>query len=139
MSRNRLHELLLYTAIASAFVAALIGLSGRFHQPISGNAVKWAGLAIQTPLLFGYAIVDHRRMHKQISFWAVILVLIVIHLAVFFAVLRRVESWSPLWYVAFFPLENVAIDAILIITGHLRPNTRRRQVETGTKSPDQTI
>jgi hypothetical protein len=55
---------------------------------------KWVGLAGTTLILFGYAIRSHRRFIAQLSFWLVMLALLVVHLAVFIIVLEKVEHWK---------------------------------------------
>src|SRR5665213_2316985 len=121
---KRFADYMLYIIIAIIFVALLIWDAGRVRTPISQANIKWLGLAVQTPILFGYATIDHRDSWKRSSFWAVITALLLAHVGIYFAVLTRVEMWSPLWFVAFFPLENIAIDGILTATGHTARCTR---------------
>jgi hypothetical protein len=43
--------------------------------PRGGN--KWVGLAVFTPVLFGYAISENRRLHGKPLFWAIVLTLLI--------------------------------------------------------------
>jgi hypothetical protein len=123
---KRLRDYGLYAVIAVTLVIALIGVAEHVHTAISITTMKWLGLAAQTPILFGYAIVDNRRFWKRLSFWTAISGLLFIHLVIFWGVLTHVEAWSPLWFVAFFPLENIAIDGTLVATGHVGAQRKQR-------------
>lgn len=114
---KRSADYVLYIVIAIVFVALLIWDAGRVRTPISQANIKWFGLALQTPILFGYATIDHRRCWKRLSFWGVMTALLLTHLGIYLVLLTRVETWSPLWFVAFFPLENIAIDGVLVASG----------------------
>jgi hypothetical protein len=43
--------------------------------------------------------------------------------SVFAVVLRSVEHWKVIWFVLLYPVENIAIDKALAMTGH---GVRRR-------------
>jgi hypothetical protein len=122
---KQLRDYGLYAVIAVMLVVALIGAAKHVHTSISITTMKWLGLAVQTAILFGYAIVDNRRFWKRLSFWAAISALLLIHLGIFWTVLTHVEAWSPFWFVAFFPLENIAIDGTLAATGHMRAQEKQ--------------
>ena len=118
MNWKRARDYVIYLCAGLVFVLAIMwyALHGGPDLPRSAN--KWIGLIIETPVLFGYAIFDHRRFHKRSSFWLVILALIVVHISIFLVVLSHLEVWSPLWFVVLFPIENVCIEATLVVTGH---------------------
>jgi hypothetical protein len=122
---KRLRDYGLYVVIALILVIALKGAAEHAHTAISITTMKWLGLAVKTPILFEYAIADNRRFWKRSSFWTSISALLLIHLVIFWAVLTHVEAWSPLWFVAFFPLENIAIDGTLVATGHMRAQKKQ--------------
>jgi hypothetical protein len=69
-------------------------------------------------ILFGYAIRAHRRFVQRLSFWLVILALLCVHLSVFIVILSKVEHWRVLWFLLAYPVENIAIDGALFLTGH---------------------
>ena len=87
---------------------------------------KWVGLAGTTLILFGYAIRTHRCFMQRRSFWLVLLALLFVHLAIFVAILGKVEHWKVLWFVLAYPVENIAIDGALSLTGHDVLGQRRR-------------
>jgi len=86
---------------------------------------KWIGLGGATAIVFGYAIRTHRLLVQRLSFWLVILVLLVIHLSIFIVILKRVEHWKILWFVLAYPVEDIAIDGALSLTGHSVPGRDR--------------
>jgi hypothetical protein len=113
--RKRVRDYFIYIGIGIALVGFLIWSAG---VDVSESTIKWIGLAVETPILFGYAVADYRRSWKRPSFWLVIVGLLAVHLIGFAVVLAHVRSWGPLLFVACFPVENVGIDAALVASGH---------------------
>lgn len=67
-----------------------------------------------TAILFGYAANSHKAHFGKPKFWRVLAGLLLLHIAVFVAVLRYVEQWKVLWFVLLFPVENIIIDATIL-------------------------
>jgi hypothetical protein len=71
-----------------AIVAATVYWSA-FHVSDESLAKwrKWAGLAADTALLFGYVIKQRRRLWRNKFFWRTIVGLLFVHTACFWAIL----------------------------------------------------
>lgn len=113
MTTNRIRDYLLYLGIGTVLVLVLIWSAMQVRSEVPKSAIKWTGLTVQTAILFGYAAADHRKLWRLPRFWGIMMVLLGLHLLVFIVALRGVEMRSPLWFVLFFPIENVAIDGVL--------------------------
>jgi hypothetical protein len=71
---------------------------------------KQIALLLNTATVFGFVIWWFRHAWARLVFWAVVLVLLVAHLAVYSFALRRIDA-LPLVYHAFF---NVAEWAVIV-------------------------
>jgi hypothetical protein len=118
MTLKRVRDFALYIAVGIVFSLGVVWYSFTSNGSGTETIGKWVGLTGTTLILFGYAIRTHRRFISQVSFWLVILALLVVHLSVFIVILEKVEHWKVLWFVFAYPVENIAIDAALSVTGH---------------------
>jgi len=118
VTTKRARDFALYIMIGIAFCVGVVWYSFASNGGGAELIGKWVGLAGTTLILFGYTIRSHRRFIRQLSFWLVMLALLVVHLSVFIIVLEKVEHWKVLWFVLAYPVENIAIDAVLSASGH---------------------
>jgi len=93
--QNRLRDLGLYFLIGLPVAVGLL-----LHLPHSLTSdeeviTKWAGLAGNTLILFGYTISRHKPLRRVQSFWTTLVVLLIVHLAII-TLLLRVEHWKIL-------------------------------------------
>ena len=127
MTLKRARDFALYIVVGVAFCVGVVWYSFTSNGGGTELIGKWVGLAGTTLILFGYAIRSHRRFISQLSFWLVMLALLVVHLSVFIIVLEKVEHWKVLWFVLAYPVENIGIDAALSATGHDNFSRGRRR------------
>jgi hypothetical protein len=97
-----------------AIVAAMVYWSA-FHvsDESLANWGKWAGLAAETALLFGYVIKQRRRLWRNNLFWRTLAGLLFVHTAGFSVILRNVEHWRMVWYLLIWPVEFALIATTL--------------------------
>lgn len=103
--RKRFVELLIYCGIGVVVVAATL-FYAEISDPASRPDVRWLGFAFFTALTFGYPIYWYyqRRLHRA-RFWAVLALLLAVHLGCFVAVLLLVESWPLIMFAVIMPIE----------------------------------
>jgi len=83
-------------------------------QNVSDEAlVKWGGLALNTSVLFGYAIKQYWRFRRSTVFWAVMGSVLIIHTLIFYLLLRNVHQWRLAWFLIMYPIELPLITVIL--------------------------
>ena len=118
VTRKRLRDLFFYIAIGLAFSLAIVW--GSFQSNRSGTEVfgKWGGLAANTLIVFGYAIRQYRTLLRKKSFWAMVLAVISVHLALFIYTLQVVDVWRLAWWVIITPIEYVIIVSALVALGY---------------------
>jgi hypothetical protein len=87
---------------------------------------KWLGLTFASAILFGSTIRAYTRHAREILFWAVLAVLLCLHLLLFFWVVRTVGQWRLAWWIIGVPLEVVIIRLALLGLG-FRPGRRARK------------
>ena len=106
-----------YVAIGLA-IAALIGVAAVYipdsvEKKMSGG---WMGLVFFTPIVFGYAVRQYRRLWRLPSFWLTLSGLLVIHLLAFILVLRNYPV-RPFWFAMISGVEivliTIALDMVL--------------------------
>jgi hypothetical protein len=78
---------------------------------------RWVGLTGTTLILFGYAIRSHGRFISRLSFWLVMLALLVVHLSVFIVILGKVEHWKVLWFVLAYPVDSGTVGTVGTVGG----------------------
>jgi lipopolysaccharide export LptBFGC system permease protein LptF len=78
-------------------------------------------LAVNTLIVFGYTIRNNPRSRKVLSFWALIIVILFVHLLFFSLVLEASEQWKLGWWVLVAPIEYLLIGLAL---GLVRPHRR---------------
>jgi hypothetical protein len=118
MKARRVRDYVIYVSIGLAIVGFGIWHADRGGGDLPESAWKWIGLAVTTPILFGYAVVEYRRDWRQARFWGIILALLMIHLGLFSIVLSHVKSWSWLGFVVLIPIESTGIGAALLKAGY---------------------
>jgi hypothetical protein len=118
MTLKRIRDFAVYIAVGILFSLSVVWYSFTSNGSGTETIGKWVALTGTTLILFCYAVRTHRRFMSQASFWLVILALLVVHLSVFIVILENVEHWKVLWFVLAYPVENIAIDAALFVTGH---------------------
>jgi uncharacterized membrane protein len=93
---HRLRDFALYIAIGLCVAIIAIGL---VQTEISHDSfMRWGGLAVNTSVLFGYFIVDSRILFGRMPFWALTIVLLLVHVIVFTVVLMHVSEWKLIWF-----------------------------------------
>lgn len=118
MTLKRVGDFLLYITIGMLVAFAAIWFASRSDGTETELIGKWAGLVATTLILFGYAIKAHKRFVRKKSFRVMTLSLLAVHVSVFAVVLLKVEHWKVLWFVLTYPVENIAIDWALSLSGH---------------------
>ena len=85
-------------ALALAFVIGLCVYVayGPRESPI---ASKWIAFALNTVIVFGYALKARRPLWRKPKLWLVITALLLVHVSVGWSVIRRLESVPLIWYV----------------------------------------
>lgn len=112
--RARLGDFALYILIATALALGAIWSADRFEVITHEVFLRWGGLGINTLLLFGVVIWNHRHLARCTRFWTLVGALLIAHLCVFvFLVFRIVEHWTLFWFVIAYPCEIVAFDAAI--------------------------
>ena len=86
------------------------------------SAWKWIGLALTTPILFGYGVKEYRTAWGDRRFWSIVLGLLIVHLGLFFIILTHVARWGMLGFVLVFPIESAGIEAALRGAGYKNNN-----------------
>ena len=76
----------------------------------SDESQKWLGLALNTPVLFGYSISSYWRMRGRWWFWALFSLLVVGHVTFFVIVLKQVRHWPLIWFALLYAPESLVID-----------------------------
>ena len=109
---------MIYISIGLAIVGFGMWYVDSGGKDPSESAWKWIGLAVNTPILFGYAASEYRRDWRQPRFWGVILVLLAVHLGAFSIILTHVSRWGWLGFVLLFPIEQSGIEAALSRVGY---------------------
>jgi hypothetical protein len=91
-------DLLIYILIgaAVAFGAYWAAVDNVSDQSL----VKWGGLALNTSVLFGYAIKQYWRFRRSTVFWEFIGTLLIIHTLIFYLILRNVHQWRLAWFLS---------------------------------------
>jgi hypothetical protein len=121
----RLRDFALYILIALTIGLGAIWSADRFEGITHEAFLRWGGLGINTLLLFGVAIWNHRHLASRFRFWTVIGALLVAHLCFFvFLLFRTVEHWTLFWFVIAYPCEIVAFDAAIDACGLDRGHKR---------------
>jgi hypothetical protein len=118
MTLKRARDFALYIVVGVAVSLCIVWYALRSGGGGADPIGRWVGLAGTTLILFGYAIKAHSRLSRRLSFWAVILALLIVHVSAFIVILGKVEHWRILWFVLAYPVENIAIDGALSLTGH---------------------
>lgn len=110
---NILRRFLLYLGIALAvlviFAAATVLSKGAFGR-ISG---AWWGLVVFTSCLFWVTIRQSRAYWPRVSFWFATAGLLIVHLLLFWAVLRIYPGWRGIWFLPVIVVEGGFFGAIL--------------------------
>jgi hypothetical protein len=87
VTSNRLRDYVAYVTIALAVGAVCILFVDRDIDK------KWLAFALETLLVFGYAIGSLKRLWRQPIFWLVLTSFFVIHIVVFGLALQQVRQW----------------------------------------------
>jgi hypothetical protein len=117
----------LYVLIAVACGFAIYWSALHIHKPGSEVFGKWAGLAMNTLIVIGYTIRDHRVPRSLLSFWALISALLLVHLLFFILLLRAVEQWRLAWWILATPMEYILIGLIVMRVRLHEGGIRQRQ------------
>ena len=124
MNLRRVVDFAAYTLICLGVAAIVIWSADR---GVPREIVeKWGPLWAVTILLFGSVLVNRRHLASRVSFWAVLVGFLAVHLLVMVTLLQSVDDWKPIWWAPLFPIEMVAIDMVLMFVG-LDPYGSRRQ------------
>ena len=131
--RKRLLDFGLYIVIGLVLVAG-VAISTVHFGTFWESSRELIGLGVMTAILFGYAANDHKVQFRRVSFWAVMLTLLLIHVLAFVLVLQRVENWSAFWFIPLYPVEFFLIYAALRFTGHDEFSSKK-----GKRAPKRTV
>jgi hypothetical protein len=105
--------------LITLIVAALLIGSGAYWMlkhnivPSGPSFEKWAGLAFNTIILFGWVIKEGRRLWSNRVFWATLGALLAIHLGAFYVILSRIEQLRLFWFFVICTAEWIPISATL--------------------------
>ena len=121
MTKKRVLDFCLYAVIAMGLVFFIVWGALHLRTPRSEIIGKWGGLAVNTLIVFGYTIRNNPRSRKVLSFWALIIVILFVHLLFFSLVLEASEQWKLGWWVLVAPIEYLLIGLAL---GLVRPHRR---------------
>jgi hypothetical protein len=114
----RLRDFALYILIAVTLAFGAIWSVDRFDGITDEVFVRWGGLGINTLLIFGVVIWNHRLLARRIRFWTLVGGLLIIHSCVFvFVLFRVVEHWTLFWFATAYPCEVAAFDAAIDACG----------------------
>lgn len=104
--------------VSATLLAALLSKRSDVH-----DFFKWAGLAGNTLLVFGYTVWSHKPSSRRPRFWVIIICLLVVHLLSFVFTLRTVTEWKITWWGFIDPMEYILIGTALFLAG-FRPAYR---------------
>ena len=76
MKASRVRDFVIYIGIALALVGLGMWYVDDGGRGLPERAWRWVGLAIGTPILFGYAVQGYRRDWGRVRFWGIILALL---------------------------------------------------------------
>jgi len=82
---------------------------------------------MNTLIVIGYTIRDHRVPRSLLSFWALISALLLVHLLFFILLLRAVEQWRLAWWILATPVEYILIGLIVMRVRLHEGGIRQRQ------------
>lgn len=110
---QRVLRFLGYLAIGLV-IAALIAVAAVYtprsiQKKMSGG---WMGLIFYTPIVFGYAARQYRRLWHRLSFWVTLSGLLILHVLAFTLVLRNYSVW-PFWFAVIAGVEVALITIVL--------------------------
>ena len=106
-----------------AFIVLLVGGAVLFAAFAPGIHIKWYLLVVMTVLTFAVVIGLNRQLWNVGVFWAAIVAICVLHLAVYASVLSAVERWPGALFVGVFVAEVIAVN---IAVSLLLPRQVRR-------------
>jgi hypothetical protein len=87
------------TAPYVLIILAILGLVFVLGLLVSHEVfAKWGALAIFTMGIFGFFISDSREHVKVHKFWALVAILLALHLTGWIIFLRQVGEWRPIWF-----------------------------------------
>ena len=104
---KRIRDLALEVAIAITIVGGFTAYVWTHHSS-GDSAWKWIALVCNTATVFGFVIWWFRDAWARLVFWAGVLVLIIVHLAMYSFALRRIDS-LPLVYYSFLSVAEWAL------------------------------
>lgn len=114
MKASRVRDYVIYIAIALALLGLGFWYVERGGRDLSAAAMKWLGLALNTPILFWYAVRDYRQDWRYPRFWGIVLALLIVHLGLFSIVLMQVDRLGLLWFVLAIPFEIAGVAMVLL-------------------------
>jgi hypothetical protein len=95
--------------IATVVGVAAVYTPSSIERKMSGG---WIGLVFWTPLVFGYAVRQLRRLWRRPSFWFTLSGILVTHLLGFTLVLRN-YAVRPFWFGLISAVEMIFITMVL--------------------------
>jgi cytochrome bd-type quinol oxidase subunit 2 len=112
-----------YTLIGYFVLAAIVLLMGAIlvalahegviHHVSDQFVVKWGGLVLNTLALFGWIVKQCRAFWHSKVFWYTIVGLLIVHSVCFWVILRNVQEWRIVWFLAMYPVEVPLIARVL--------------------------
>ncbi len=104
---KRIRDLAIEILIAIALVVGLIA----YVSSHPGTELDWRRIALilNTAVVFGFVISWFRNFWGRLVFWTVLMVLLLIHLAIFSLALRRMEALPTIYYTFIDAAEWVVI------------------------------
>ncbi len=121
---KRIRDLIIETLIAVILVAAFVVYLFMVPKENRANGM-WVPLVLNTAIVFGFLISWFRHAWKSSQYWAVLLVLLLCHSAVYVFALRRIGYFPLIIYVMADSAELVLFSRILwkLPSGHQHPTT----------------
>lgn len=102
-----------YIVIAGTLLVVVV-----FYAPSDDFVTRWVGLAVNTAILFGYAIRRHWQYSRSLQFWLVLSALLLVHLGVYITTLRSVDNWKAIWFFFLYMPEEITIDTVVGFVRH---------------------
>jgi hypothetical protein len=116
----------LYFGLAiAAFVAIAVLVVVLAHFGIDEINQGWSGFVFFTGFLFWIHVRYSRALWHRRKFWLLTLAVLIIHCAVFGAILRVYPEWRAIWFLPIVSVEAGMIDVLFVLLvreKHPRPH-----------------
>ena len=104
-STRRAADFVVYVAIALAVGGGVVWYANASGPNGADLFGRWAGLAVNTAILFGYLLKDSRRFWHSRRLWVLLVLMLSAHLVIFSLILLRSTEWKIAWFLVMYPVE----------------------------------